>query len=268
MNKKGSNVWKYPLESFYFKNKISLLYNYFMELLFLDKVDSTNKYAKEHISELSDMSVIYADIQTAGRGRLERKWNYTGGENIYASIVLKPNSEMKEVYSNLTQYLCVILAEIFEEYGISPKIKWPNDIQVNGKKISGILAEGVIQNGKIEGLVLGFGVNLNCKKEDIEQINQPATSLNIELGQNINRDEFLKKVLKRFCLSYNSFIEEGFLFIKDDYTKRAVFLNKEIRVKAFDREICGVAKDILDNGALLLIDKNNKKHTFLIGDIL
>ena len=102
----------------------------------------------------------------------------------------------------------------------------------------------------------------------IENVNEPIIATRISQYPTDNFDEFLKKVLKRFCLSYNSFIEEGFLFIKDDYTKRAVFLNKEIRVKAFDREICGVAKDILDNGALLLIDKNNKKHTFLIGDIL
>ncbi|MGN1153642.1 MAG: biotin--[acetyl-CoA-carboxylase] ligase [Candidatus Gastranaerophilaceae bacterium] len=239
-----------------------------MELLFLQEVDSTNKYAKEHLSQLPDMTVIYTDLQTAGRGRLERKWNYTGGENIYASIILKPDSEMKEVYSNLTQYLCVILAKVFEEYGVKPNIKWPNDIQVNSKKISGILAEGVIKNGKIEGLVLGFGVNLNCKKEELDKINQPATALNIEIGQNINRDNFLKKIMEKFCLSYNKFIEEGFLFVREEYIKRAGFLNKEIKVKAFDKEFCGIAKDILENGALLLEDKENKEHIFLIGDIL
>lgn len=80
-------------------------------------------------------------------------------------FVLKPSGQMQEVYSNLTQYLCVILAQTFEEYGVIPNIKWPNDIQINSKKISGILAEGVNEGTKLSGLVLGFGINLNTKIE-------------------------------------------------------------------------------------------------------
>ena len=89
-----------------------------MELLFLDIVDSTNKYAKENLSKIDDMTCVYAEAQTAGRGRLQRKWNSNSGDNIYASIVLKPSTELKDVYSNLTQYLSLVLAEIIEDYGI------------------------------------------------------------------------------------------------------------------------------------------------------
>ena len=239
-----------------------------MNLFYLEEIDSTNKYAKEHIQDFSDKTVVYTYNQTNGRGRLERKWNYLGKDNIYASIILKPTNEMKEVYSNLTQYLCVILAQTFEEYGVIPKIKWPNDIQINSKKISGILAEGVIEHGKLEGLILGFGINLNTKKELLEQINQPATSLNIETGKIIDKEIFLKKLLERFCLMYDKFIEEGFILIKNEYIRRAGFLNKEINVKVFDNTISGIAKEITDNGALKLIDKQNKEHVLLIGDIL
>lgn len=239
-----------------------------MNLFYLEEIDSTNKYAKEHIQDFSDKTVVYTYNQTNGRGRLERKWSYLGEDNIYASIILKPSEEMKEVYSNLTQYLCVILAQTFEEYGVIPKIKWPNDIQINSKKISGILAEGVIEHGKLEGLILGFGINLNTKKELLEQINQPATSLNIETGKIIDKEIFLKKLLERFCLMYDKFIEEGFILIRDEYIRRACFLNKEINVKVFDKTISGIAKDVTENGALKLIDKQNKEHVLLIGDIL
>lgn len=239
-----------------------------MNLFYLEEIDSTNKYAKEHIQDFSDKTVVYTYNQTNGRGRLERKWNYLGKDNIYASIILKPTNEMKEVYSNLTQYLCVILTQTFEEYGVIPKIKWPNDIQINSKKISGILAEGVIEKGKLEGLVLGFGINLNTKKELLDKINQPATSLNIETGEDIDKEIFLKKLLAKFCLMYDKFIETGFLLIKEEYLKRAGFLNKEINVKVFDNTISGIAKEITDNGALKLIDKQNKEHVLLIGDIL
>ena len=239
-----------------------------MNLVFLEEVESTNKYAKEHIDVFNDKTVIYTDNQTAGRGRLNRVWNYMGKDNIYASIILKPSDTMKEIYSNLTQYLCVILAEVFEEYGVIPQIKWPNDIKVNSKKISGILAEGVIENGKLKGLVLGFGINLNTKREILDKINQPATSLNIETGMVIDKQNFLKKVLEKFCLRYDKFIEEGFVLIKDEYVRRASFLNKDIKVKVFDKKIEGNALEITNDGALKLLDKNNMEYILLIGDIL
>ena len=240
----------------------------FMEYLYLESVDSTNKYAKEVVNEIADQTVVYTYNQTAGRGRLERKWNYMGKDNIYASIVLKPSNEMKEVYSNLTQLLCVVLAQTFEEYGVVPKIKWPNDIRINGKKISGILAEAVNGINGLEGLILGFGVNLNVSKNIIDQIDQPATSLNLETGKFIDKDDFLKKVINKFCLYYNRFIEEGFLLIREDYLKRAEFLNKEVAVKVFDNTYEGKAVDVTENGALKLIDKNNQEHILYIGDIL
>lgn len=239
-----------------------------MNLFYLEEVESTNKYAKENIKDLADKTVVYTSNQTAGRGRLERKWSYLGENNIYASIVLKPSKEMKEVYSNLTQYLCLILSETFEEYGVKPKIKWPNDIQINGKKISGILAEGCIASNSLEGLVLGFGVNLNCEEKLLKEINQPATALNIETGMEIDKEKFLKTLLDKFCLMYDRFIEEGFLLIKEDYIKRAGFLNKEVTVRVFDKTITGIAKDITDNGALKLVDKDENEHVLLIGDIL
>ena len=240
-----------------------------MNLFYLEEIDSTNKYAKENINNLEDKTVVYTFNQTQGRGRLSRNWNYTGKDNIYASIVLKPSSKMKEIYSNLTQLLCIVLAKTMEEYGVDPKIKWPNDIRIKKKKISGILAEVVMSSkGELKGIVLGFGVNLNVSQNILDNIEQPATSLNIETGRFINKDVFLQKVLKRFCLLYNSFIEEGFLLIRGDYIKRAEFLNEYIAVKVFDRTYEGTAVDVTESGALKIVDKDNQEHILLIGDIL
>lgn len=239
-----------------------------MNLFYIDTVDSTNKYAKEHMQELADMTVVYTYNQTAGRGRLDRKWNFAGEDNIYASIILKPADKMHEQFSNLTQYLCLVLAEVMEEYGVIPKIKWPNDILINSKKISGILAEGVTSGDSLMGIVLGFGVNLNAKKEILDKIDKPATSLNIEAGYFIDKKIFLTKVLNKFCLRYDEFINKGFRLIREDFIKRACFLNNEVTVKVFDKNICGLATNITSNGALEVTDKENKKHTILMGDIL
>lgn len=241
-----------------------------MKKLYLEEVDSTNKWGKEHISDLEHLSVVYTYKQSAGRGRLERKWNYTGEGNIYASIVIKPEGEMLDVYANLTQYLSLILAKVMEEYHLkhSPKIKWPNDVRINGKKISGILAEGVNDGERFCGLVLGFGVNLNCEKSVIEKIEQPATSLNLETGMEIDKEIFLNRVLDEFCLGYDSFIKKGFSLIKDEYKKRAEFLDTNIAVKVFDKTIEGFVKDVTDNGALKIIDNCNEEQVLYIGDIL
>ena len=242
----------------------------FMKGLYLETVDSTNKWVKSHIEELEDRTVVYTFNQTAGRGRLNRTWCNIGADNIYATLVLKPSDKMSEKYSSLTQYLCLVLAQTMEEYGVEPKIKWPNDIQINGKKISGILAEGVgvKSDGYLDGIALGFGVNLNSAKEIIDKINQPATALNLETGKHIDKNEFLKKVFERFFLMYDEFTEEGFLLIKNEYIKRASFLNKNVSVSVFDKVITGKATAVTDSGALKIVDDNNKEHTLLIGDIL
>ena len=84
----------------------------------------------------------------------------------------------------------------------------------------------------------------------------------------IDREKFLKTLLDKFCLRYDKFIEDGFLLIREDYKKRAGFLNKQITVRVFAEEISGAAKDVTDKGALKLIDKDNKEHVLFIGDIL
>ena len=238
-----------------------------MELLYLEEVDSTNAYVKSHASELKDFTVVYTSHQTAGRGRLSRKWVDTGSDNVYMTIFLKPFDEFRPIYSNLTQYLSVILAQTLEDYGVEAKIKWPNDVLVNGKKIAGILSETSMQGSRFLGLALGIGINLNTSQESLDNIDKPATSLAVCLNQKIDRDKFLHALLEKFCLYYDKFINEGFLYIKDEYIKRASFLNTRVSINVLGEIHEGIAVGLTDDGALIL-NKNNKNHVFLIGDIL
>ena len=114
-----------------------------MSIIKLKEVNSTNLYAKEHLSELADKTVIIADRQTNGRGRFDRVWVDLGGDNLFMSIVLKPSDKFLNVYPNLTQYLSVVVCKVLEHYGLQPNTKWPNDVLIKGKKISGILSETV-----------------------------------------------------------------------------------------------------------------------------
>ncbi len=237
-----------------------------MKVIKLETVESTNIYAKSHIEDLCDKTVVHAKHQTQGRGRLNRSWVDLGKDNLFFSIVLKPSKEFNAVYSNLTQYACVILSRIFEKYGINAKIKWPNDIMIDGlRKISGILSETVIEGGELKGIILGIGINLNAEQKAVEAIpDKVVTALNLEIGKEVNAEFFLNEFLTEFFAGYNQFLEDGFEYIKSDYIKRNCFLNKELNVQILDRIKTGFASGLTDDGALIL--DNNSVLT--IGDIL
>lgn len=239
-----------------------------MNTVYLERVESTNLFAKSNLHDLADCTVVHAKEQTAGRGRMQRKWVDLGEGNLFMSFVLKPSNSFNEVYSNLTQYLSVVLCDLLDEFGVSAEIKWPNDVQVNGKKIAGILSETVMQGSEFKGLVLGIGVNLNAEKSAVEAIPDKAvTSLNLETGSSINLDDFRCRLTDRFFAGYKEFLNTGFPMIKEKYVRRACFLNREITVKVFNDDKKGVAKSITEKGELILAN-NNKEFVLTIGDIL
>lgn len=228
-----------------------------MNLFYFETLDSTNLFAKKNIDKFDDKSVIYCDFQTNGRGRFDRKWLSCRKDNIFLSFVLKPQEKnlSKLPLANLTQYLCVVLAKVFETYNVSPQIKWPNDVLINEHKISGILAECVWSAKDFKGLILGVGVNLNYQKEDFKNLNQKATSLNLETGQKINRDVFLKKLVDEFFKNYDDFLQIGFSLIKKEYVERFLYLNREICVNILNNKINGKIKTINDDGTLDIVEK-------------
>ena len=225
-------------------------------------LDSTNNYAKKNIEKFLDKTVISAEIQTMGHGRFQRKWISDVPENIYCSIILKP--ENKKHAANLTQYMCVVLCKTLEKYKINPEIKWANDILINSKKISGILCENVNK----KGIILGVGINLNFEKETLEKITQPATALNIETGQKINKEEFQKKLLDHFFENYELFMQQGFTFIKIDYLQRTKFIGKKIYISSENNKKTEyIAKSINDDGSLLVTDNQKKEIILYSGDL-
>lgn len=238
-----------------------------MDFIFKEKLDSTNKYAVSHFDEMADMSFLYCNNQTKGRGRLDRFWLSENPENLYLTIVLKPKSK-DYPYINLTQYLCVVVCDILRDYGVLPQIKWPNDILVGGKKIAGILAQTSTYGQNVRGVALGIGVNLNSSKEEMAAIDKPATSLNLETGKKIDRDEFLKKLAFNFEKNYEEFVKGGFSFIKDEYIKHACFLDKEISVSINDKSLAGKVKNLTQDGALILCDNKTRKDLIIsMGEI-
>ncbi|MBR1753817.1 biotin--[bacterium] len=178
-----------------------------MNIIKFKTINSTNAFAKENLQELNHFDVVDTDEQTTGYGQWGRKWIDTGSQNIYLSIVLKPK-HLADVYTDIVRYTAVCLCKVFEQYNTTPKIKEPNDVIINNKKIAGILAESVTKGETLKGIIIGVGINLNTDKKILEKINQPATSLNLETGKIIDKTEFTNEFLNVFETNYPLFVKK------------------------------------------------------------
>ena len=172
------------------------------------KISSTNAFAKESLDKLNHFDVISADMQDKGHGQFERYWYSTdkNGGNCYVTIVLKPKNLQN--LDKLTQYASLKVGETLEKYGLEVEYKYPNDVLIKGKKISGILAQSIFQGNTFKGVVVGIGVNLNLNEKDLEQIDIPATSIFNETNKKINKVEFVTCLLDNFYGSFENFISD------------------------------------------------------------
>jgi BirA family biotin operon repressor/biotin-[acetyl-CoA-carboxylase] ligase len=234
-----------------------------------DELDSTNEYAAANLHSLNDRDIILAEIQKKGHGRFSRKWVSHVPDNIYMSIILKSNMEITDSspLANITQYMSVVICSILGSYSITSEIKWPNDVLVKGRKIAGLLSQTSVQDRKLIGYVLGVGINLNLQPEVLNQIDQPATSLNLETGMPIERDQFLEKLLTAFFIGYEEFLRNGFPSIKEQYMQKTAFLGNKIKIALVDTDLIGTVQGFSDNGCLLLKTGSGEVRKITIGDV-
>ena len=238
-------------------------------IITLEEVHSTNSYALEYLPSFEDKTVVFTTHQTLGRGRYDRKWICDDSENLYMSIVLKPEKNEGYPFPNLTQYLSVSVCKVLEkEFNIQPNIKWPNDILVNGAKISGILAETGMSNNQINGVVLGLGLNVNLKQETLNSIDQNAISISVLKNQNYDCEKIARMICDEFFANYEQFVNEGFEHIKDEYIQRCAFLGQNITIKEAEERKKYLAKSIDNNGLLIAIDEHEKECRIITGDVL
>ena len=178
-------------------------------IYYFDTLPSTNVKAKELALEEKEGTIIIAEEQTKGKGRLGRHWISPKGKGIWMSIILKPSIAPSEV-AKLTLIGAAAVNQGLEDMGIESYIKWPNDIIVHDKKVCGILTEMSCELNMINYVVMGIGININLGKEDFgKELIGKATSLMNFVDNNINRKKLLATVLNHFEKLYLPFKEEG-----------------------------------------------------------
>lgn len=222
-----------------------------------DVITSTNQYIKEQYKNLEPFTIINANKQTNGRGRVDRKWESIEGKNLTFSIYLKPKI-LPEKLPLLSLVIGASIYNVLSKY-INCSIKWPNDIIVNDKKIAGILVESIYSN-KLEALVAGIGININ-QDQFSNDLKNKATSLFIETNTEYNKNIILDEFIKEFDLLYNDFIIGNNQFV-NICKEHNYLLNKEINYNGSIAKIV----DISEEGKLI-IDINGKQEQLFFGEI-
>lgn len=239
-------------------------------LTFFEQVDSTNLYAKR-IAEggFLDGTVIMANEQLNGRGRMGRDWVSPKGKGIWMTIMLKPRISPADASKVTLLAACAVCKAIEEISGLYTKIKWPNDIVLNGKKLCGILTEMSAEIDEINYLIIGIGVNVNIDLEDFpKELQAIATSIKIEKGLGVIRKELAAGIINNFERYYKGFIKTG--SIKDyinEYKERSAVLGKEVRVTSSTLEIQGTVVDISEDGQLQLEMQDGTIKEIISGEV-
>lgn len=238
------------------------------DIRFYESLGSTNDVAYRLAEEgVPEGTIVIADEQTKGKGRLGRQWLSPPKTGIYVSCVLKPDIPPIAV-SGITLVAAVSAVKAIRDFmGLDALIKWPNDILISDRKAGGILTELKAELDRVDFVVLGLGINVNTPKKALPK---GATSLKEEskaLGD-FSRVEFVKTLLKFMEEEYMKFREKGFLKIKNESKTYSCTLGRNVSVTGTSGEkIDGKAVDIDENGALVLETEEGLRKTFLSGDV-
>ncbi len=237
--------------------------------LALSRATSTNDVAFNLIHQGAlEGTVIAAEEQTKGRGRQGRRWTQTPGKGLAFSVILRPRMGMIEA-AGVTLAAGVAAAKTLEDFGLKPRIKWPNDLLLNGKKVCGILTEMGPKKDKMGSVVLGIGVNLNQTKRDFPgEIKSTATSVYLSSGKKTNRVRFFQRLLLHLEESYGWLAEDRFSKVLAEWRKREDSLNRQVKVTQSRRVFYGQAVGLDERGALLVRNDSGIVETVHSGDVV
>lgn len=228
-----------------------------MKVIHLRKIDSTSSYLKRNYHKLNNFTVVYADYQTSGHGRMNRCWESNSNDNLLFSILIK-NQNLINKYKNISLSMAVAIYNVLKKMKIdNVSIKWPNDVYVNDKKICGILLESISNELNIDVLVIGIGLNVNQKK--FNELN--ATSIYNITNKKKNIFWFKNSVFKECYRILNEIIDDNFNYLSivrnNNYLK-----DKEVYATIDNEKKLVKVIDINEDNSLKIIVDNNEKNIY------
>ena len=240
------------------------------DLYIYNKVKSTNTLGRFFAhNKCENGAVIISETQSKAKGRQGKSWDSPEG-GIALSIVLNPILEVSKA-PLITLATGVAVAKTLEKLGLEKvKIKWPNDILIDSKKVSGILTESIAKFNSIEHIIVGVGINVNLKSEDLpETITYAPTSLNMELGEEVNVNKVIKVFLEEFEYICNYFKTKDYDKILNSWRKRSFTIGKEVKVHLpFGGDYEGYVVGMNKEGALVVEKSDGTYKKVIAGEVL
>jgi len=236
------------------------------EIYYRDIIPSTNIFAKTLLQNgTGEGAVVITDNQTDGHGRSNRKWYSEPLKNLTFSVIVQPTIAPERL-GGVSLYAGLSVAEAIEEVAsLRPICKWPNDILLNGKKVSGILSEAVFEYNQLKGVVIGVGINVNQRAFPAE-VQSTATSLALETNLEYDRDALLSSVLMHMERNYK-FVQSGRMEkIFETWKQYTTMFGQIISVHQTENSITGIAARLDEDGGLILLTSNGEQK-ILAGDI-
>ncbi|MGI6537157.1 MAG: biotin--[acetyl-CoA-carboxylase] ligase [Caldicoprobacterales bacterium] len=238
-------------------------------------IDSTNTRAKELAQEgAAHGTLVIAEEQLKGKGRLGRSWESPAGLGIWMSLIARPSFPPQYAPRMTVLAGLAVKEAIHRVLGLKAEIKWPNDIILNARKVCGILTEMQADPDRIEYVVTGIGVNVNTPEEVFpEELRGSATSLIIETGnenpdRKIDRCRLLAEIISVFEELYDSWVEGGdFSALMQDYKESCVTLGRQVRVTGIDETFLGTAVDLTEDCRLVVQLPDGTRKTVYSGDV-
>lgn len=239
------------------------------EIFRYENTDSTNIRAMELAARGAvEGTLVIAEEQSHGRGRLDRLWFSPGRENIYLSFIVRPSLSPTEA-SRMALLAVVAAAEaVIGATGLAACAKWPNDVLVGGRKIASVLLEMAMEMDAIEYMVVGLGINVNSPAERFPpDIREKATSILAETGRQFPRVFLLCRFLELFEKGYNELRESGFQPVVNRWKALTNMTGKKATVKTINGSYKGVITDMDGDGFLILRDEKGLERRLFSGDI-
>jgi BirA family transcriptional regulator, biotin operon repressor / biotin---[acetyl-CoA-carboxylase] ligase len=214
-------------------------------------------------------TLVVAEEQTKGRGRMQRSWFSPVGLGIYVSVILRSPLPVQEAPQSAMVAGLSLVKVLREDYGLPAAIKWPNDVLVGEKKLVGILADMQSDQDFTRFIVIGMGINVNHKESDLaEPFRYPATSLAIELGTPVKRQDLLLSLIHRFETEYDHYLQNGFSAVLPEFERTSAILGKQLRIQAGKIDFSGKALGFTPEGALRLLKGDGKEEIIWVGDVM
>ena len=235
----------------------------------LPQTTSTNDEAgRAALEDHPEGLVIFAESQSAGRGRMGRRWSSPAGRGLWFSVLLRPSLAPSECTQLTAASANALVRAIQSTTGITPEIKWPNDLLIKGKKIAGILTEMSAELEHVRSVVLGIGIDVNQTASEFPaDIRNIATSLKLATGKSVSRADLAEAVLHELDREYARILAGDFAAVAEEWAGYCTTLGKLATIDMGTRRVRGRAEALDENGALLLRTEHGRIERIIGGEV-